>query len=435
MQLFVKKNHIKIIGATILTMLLLLSHFSVIAQISETIKNDSTTSEISLLTQTENPTRPLEGFEIMLEEDFTDGHIPPIDPLLGQWTHTNYSNNETWDIDESHPYSEPNCSTVHRGNYKGIQDECLITPALDFSNYQEIKLRFRWYTSQLIAQHKDLIDLNVSISVDNGQNWTLIWNEDTHPLFVSWTWQDSNEIDLTSYAGENNVLINFQYYSSNNTDGYLQEYSIDDIFIYGNSTKFWCDIGGPYEISWSWNLLNGVKFHGDVGEGQPPYLNWTWNFGDGQTSKVPYVPVWTYDDDGIYNISLVVTDSAQPKHIAFDNSTVKVIETPPPDLKITIQGPSIGIIAEVENTGMLNVSHIDWSIDIEWGPLKAFKNQIANGTLAFIEAKTTQNIESPLYFLAFGIIRIIVTVEPLNTYRSEVQKEALKFGPLVFWIH
>lgn len=435
MTVLMKKNIQKIIGIAVLAAILLCSNFTVAANTIKNTELENHQIKTNPPKEIVGPPRPLEGFEIMLEEDFTDGNMPPIDPLLGQWTHTNYSNNETWYIDESDPYSEPNCSTVHRGNYHGLQDEWLITPTLDFNPYQEIKLQFQWYTSQLTAQHKDIIDLNVSISLNNGQNWTLIWNEDSQPVFVSWTWLSSGEIDLSTYAGETNVLIGFQYHSNNNTDAYLQEFSFDDIFIYGNSTLFWCDVGGPYEIAWSWNLLNGVQFHGDVGDGQQPYLNWTWNFGDGQISKVPYLPIWTYNDIGTYNVTLIVTDSANPKHIAFDDTTVSVIETPPPDLEITIQGPSIGLTAEIENTGMLNVSFIDWTMNVEWGPLKAFKKEVANGTIPYLDAKTTTMIRSPLYFLGFGRMRFIITLEPINTYRTEEQKDALKFGPLIFWIH
>ncbi|MBU1940464.1 MAG: PKD domain-containing protein [Candidatus Thermoplasmatota archaeon] len=384
---------------------------------------------------TTSPPRPIQGYVIMLEEDFTDGNIPPQDPLLGQWTHINTSNNETWYIDQSQPYSEPNCTTVHRGNYKGTQNECLITPILDFSEHQEIFLRFHYYTSQYSSQEKDTIDLNVSITIDNGQNWTQIWNEDTIPFFISWTWQDSQEIDLTAYAGAPNAQIMFQYYSTNNTDPYLQEYSIDDIIIYGNSTKFSCTAGGSYEISWSWNKLNGIRFHGDAKDGQPPYLNWTWDFGDGHTSKIPYAPLYSYSDIGVYNITLVVTDSANPKHIAFDNTTVKVIETPPPEIDITVQSPSLGIKAELKNTGTINISFIDWSMNVEWGPLKAFDKEIANGTISNLEGKTSTFIQSQHYFFGFGFIRIIITIEPLNTYRNELQVNAIKLGPFTFGVH
>jgi PKD repeat protein len=374
----------------------------------------------------------LNSFEVILQEDFTDGNMPPVDPVLGPWVQDITANDSTWFIDNSDPYSDPYCATVHRGNYEDIQDERLITPSLNFSSYDKINLRFHWYTSQYTAVWEDVIDLIVGISLDDGWTWTDIWNEDkvTSP-FVSWTWQDSGEIDLTKYAKEPNVKIRFRYYSNDTVTAYAQEFSIDDVYINGSSQQFSCNAGGPYEISWSWNLLNGVQFHGTVQGGQLPYLNWTWDFGDGNTSKVHFSPKWAYNDIGTYNLTLTVIDSATPHNIAVDHTTVKVVETAPVCVEITIK-PSIGLIAEVKNTGTLNVSYLNWTMTIEWGPSYILHREVGNGVIAFIKAKSFTSIHSNYNIIWSGVIRVTIEIKPLNACRVELQQKVLIIGVFVY---
>ncbi|WNJ20360.1 PKD domain-containing protein [Pontibacter sp. G13] len=45
----------------------------------------------------------------------------------------------------------------------------------------------------------------------------------------------------------------------------------------------------------------------DQSTGPAPFVQWQWNFGDGNTSNLP-VPLHTYTADGIYGVSLIVTD-------------------------------------------------------------------------------------------------------------------------------
>jgi PKD repeat protein len=161
-----------------------------------------------------------------------------------------------------------------------------------------------------------------------------------------------------------------------------------------------------------------------------PYLNWTWDFGDGNTSKVHYSPKWIYNDIGTYNLTLTVIDSATPHNIAVDHTTVKVVETAPVCVEITIK-PSIGLIAEVKNTGTLNVSYLNWTMIIEWGPSKVLKKEVGNGTIQIIEAKSSTSIKCRYYLVWFGFIRVTIEVYPLNTYRAELQQMVLITGPFI----
>ena len=377
----------------------------------------------------------LNSYEIILQEDFSDGNMPPVDPILGPWVQNITANDSTWFIDDSNPYNDPYCATIRRGDYEGLQDEWLITPRLNFSVYDAINLRFRLYTSHFTAIWKDEIDLKVGISLNDGGTWDEIWNEnELGDTIVSWTWLDSGKIDLSKYAKESNIKIRFQYYSNEIEDAYAQEFSIDNIVINGTSEQFLCNAGGPYEISWSWNMKYGVQFHGTAQGGQYPYLNWTWDFGDGNTSKVHYSPKWKYNDTGIYNLTLTVVDSATPKNMAVDHTTVKVVETKPTCVEITLQ-PSVGLSAEVKNTGTLNVSYLNWSMIIEWGPSYVFHREVGNGVIPFIEAKSSTPIHSDYNIFWSGLIKVKIVVEPLNACRVELQQRVLIIGSFFYPIH
>ena len=425
-----KNNSLKMISTTLLAVTLFCSNITVQANtsIDPDVKNNQIYDDGSY---SSSLPLSLNGTEIVIQENFTDGNIPPVDPVLGQWVDDINAYNATWYLDTSDPYSDPYCATIRRGDYEDLQDEWLITPSLNFSSYDVINLRFRWYTSHLTAIWNDVIDLNVSISLDDGSTWITIWNDDDQESpFVSWTWQDSGNIDLSEYAKKPNVKICFRYYSNDIADAYAQEFSIDDIEINGEVREFSCDAGGPYEIAWSWNILNGVQFHGTVQGGQFPYLNWTWNFGDSNTSKIHYCPKWIYNDVGTYNVTLTIIDSATPNNIAVDYTTVKVVETRPTCIEITIK-PLIGLIAEIKNTGTLNVTYLNWTMMIEWGPLNAFHREIGAGIIPFMEAKSLTSIRSSYNLIWSGFVRATIEVKPLNACRVELQQRILIIGPLV----
>jgi hypothetical protein len=427
-----KNKSLKVTSIALLIIVLLCSNISI--QANKSIDPDIRNNEIYNDESYSSSVFPLSliGSELILQENFTDGYMPPVDPVFGRWEHKITASNATWYVDNSNPSSDPYCATVHRGDYDGLQDEWLITPSIDLRLYDVIKLRFRWYTSHLTAVWNDVIDLSVGISVDDGWTWTVIWNEDDlEDPFVSWTWLDSGDIDLTDYADEADVKISFRYFSNDIEDAYAQEFSIDDIEIYGDYQEFKCDAGGPYEIAWSWNILNGVQFHGSAEGGQLPYVNWTWDFGDGNTSKIHHSPKWTYNDVGTYNVTLTVIDSATPNNIAVNHTTVKVIETAPTCVEITIQ-PSIGLIADVRNTGTLNVSHLNWTMSIEWGPSYVLHREVGNGIISFIQAKSFTLIRSSYNIIWSGFIKAIIEVKPLNACRVELQQKILVIGPFVF---
>ena len=39
-------------------------------------------------------------------------------------------------------------------------------------------------------------------------------------------------------------------------------------------------------------------------------INWTWDFGDGETASGTLTPIHVYEDDGVFVATLTVTDAA-----------------------------------------------------------------------------------------------------------------------------
>jgi hypothetical protein len=380
-----------------------------------------------------------EGFEIVINETFSTNVMPPTD-----WYLIQTDPSETWSIDSSFPHSEPYCATVHRGSSTGIQDEWLITPQLDLTPYTGvINLSFWWYTSCYVAHWKDYIDLNVSVSIDNGSTWTLEWSDDNITgNYTSWKWFNTNmgkNIDLSEYAGEDQVMIGFQYYSTVTTESTSQEVSIDDIIIWAENTTgvpLECDAGGPYE--WCWDTQQeyippGVRFHGAL-EGQQWWkCKWFWDFGDNSTSTMPLTAVHDYKTVGFYNVTLMVIDnSSTPHRITFDYTTIHIFVMPPPEIDIHISKLALGIQATVENGGEYNATRVNWTFMVRWGIAR--EKLVANGTIDRLEPDSISTIVKSGYFFKFGFIRIEISAIPENLPGIIKNYLGFKAGPLVYII-
>ncbi|MBP1662480.1 MAG: C-terminal target protein, partial [Thermoplasmatales archaeon] len=312
---------------------------------------------------------------ILLEENFTDGNIPP-EGDSGDWSLQQTNPTETWYIDSTVPYTDPYCGTIHRDASVTVQDEWLITPNLDFNNvYSKISLSFHWYTCYYTTVYKRYAEFNISISTDGGVNWTNIWSFDDMDMgvppnpFTDWKWYESNyldqePIDLSAYIGESDVRIAFQYYSNTTSSADQQEFSIDEINVIasGPGTNFTCDAGGPY--SWWWMMQyeyfpNGVRFHGNVTNGTI-FTQYLWDFGDGNTSiSIPLNsdPVHFYNEIGTYIVTLTAKDTSfTPPRINISRTTVTLFLLKPPEINITAPMFSIGIKATINNIGDYNCS-------------------------------------------------------------------------------
>jgi PKD domain len=394
------------------------------------------------------------GDVLLLEENFTDGNMPPTG-TSGDWELQQTNPDQTWFIDSTDALSKPYCGTIRRGDSEDLQDEWLITPSLDFGEYTDnINLSFHWYTCFYVTLYKRYIEFNISVSTDGGTTWTNIWCFNNMSLgippipFADWTWYESEypyyiPIDLSDFGGETDVKIAFQFHSNRTDSAEEQEFSIDEISIIAKGIGgLEADAGGPY--SWYWPIqyeywpTSGVRFHGNV-------KNWTvppttfWDFGDGDTSIFPYNvnPIHFYDDIGTYIVSLTATDySVTPPKVSVDYSRVTLFLIPPPALSIEVEPISLGIKANIFNDGEYNATYVSWTMNVSWGPLQIFRifnKTVGNGTIENIVAGSTETIRSNLYFFGFGIMNIEIVVRPENLPVSIDHFKALKIGPLLIF--
>lgn len=439
-----RRNIVKNIGTLVIVFVLISCYFSAMTM-TTTGASQKKNPEVQVLAM---------GDELLLEENFSDGNMPPTGDA-GDWELQQTNSDQTWFIDSTSPLSKPYCGTIRRGDSEDIQDEWLITPSLNFGPYTDnINLSFHWYTCFYVTLYKRYIEFNISVSIDGGTTWTNIWSFDDMSLgippipFGDWTWYESvypnyTPIDLSAFAGENDVKIAFQYHSNTTESAEEQEFSIDEISIVAKGIGgLEADPGGPY--SWYWPMqyeywpTQGVRFHGGV-------YNWTippttlWDFGDGNTSIFPYNvnPIHFYNSIGTYIVSLTATDySVTPPKTSVDYTTVTLFLIPPPALSIEVEPMSIGIKANIINDGEYNATYVNWTMNVSWGPFQIFRiinKTVGNGTVENIVVDSTETIRSHLYFFGFGIMNIEIRVRPENLPESIDHFKAFKIGPfLVF---
>ena len=182
--------------------------------------------------------------------------------------------------------------------------------------------------------------------------------------------------------------------------------------IYGDSGDYYYgDVGEP------------ILFYGLATGGVPDYT-FEWDFGDG-TTAVGQNPVHAYSEEGIYTVTLTVTDSEG--NIATDTAiaVIGTTEEQPSEggVNISCIKGGFGIKATINNT--LD-EPVDWSIDVNVSGFGfIFIGGHANGT---IPAGTEETVSSGLIF-GIGKIDIVVTAD-------DVTKEATGFllGPFVLGV-
>ncbi|MBW6492787.1 MAG: S8 family serine peptidase, partial [Lentimicrobium sp.] len=159
-----------------------------------------------------------------------------------------------------------NSSTYGYGN---SQNTDLITPTLDLTNYQNVRLKFKHY----FRQYQSASIASVSYSLDNGSTWTNI---------QTWSTTSANpsifNMIIPDIAGQSEVRIKWNY---SGTWGYF--WSIDDVEILGTYSPpppvpdFFAD----QTIT---NLGNSVNFISNVGT--QIISSYEWDFGEGAYPQI-----------------------------------------------------------------------------------------------------------------------------------------------------
>jgi hypothetical protein len=197
---------------------------------------------------------------------------------------------------------------------------------------------------------------------------------------------------------------------NNGFDGTLQLAAVD-LFADGSTTVYYddmsflpvgdeliCGAGGPY----TGEVGEDIEFSGFASGGTPPYT-WEWTFGDGETSDEQN-PTHAYDEAGVFNVTLTVTDSLMA--IATDETTA-TITSPAPVIQIgDITGGLLKVNAVVKNTGSAAVSNLSWNINLNGGIILLGKE--TTGSITTIAAGGQETITSKL-IIGFGKTTITVT--------------------------
>ena len=107
------------------------------------------------------------------------------------------------------------------------QDEWLISPVFDFSNVVNANLIFHWSLSYTFSiDPNDNYDLIVKVSDNGGFSWTSIWDESMVGVFENWIYYEE-EIDLSAFAGQDQIQFAFNYVGADGAAAYIDEISMD----------------------------------------------------------------------------------------------------------------------------------------------------------------------------------------------------------------
>ncbi|SHI97677.1 Por secretion system C-terminal sorting domain-containing protein [Mesonia phycicola] len=160
----------------------------------------------------------------ILSENF-EGAVG-VNGLPTGWTETGLSTDGIWEIDNAANASSTYFSIDPHGNFVFTNDDScncdksadrLITPTLDLSTMSTVELTY----SVFLENNFEVV--KIEVSTDGGNNWTSVAT-----LTDVNGWRNAEKLDLSAYAGQNNVLISFLY---NDQGSWAYGIGLDDITV------------------------------------------------------------------------------------------------------------------------------------------------------------------------------------------------------------
>ncbi|MCH8903198.1 MAG: T9SS type A sorting domain-containing protein [Bacteroidetes bacterium] len=191
--------------------------------------NTSTSNWLTTEFTSSNHKESGESIDTILWADFEAG-------MPAGWTQTTLATDGGWLPGDAGTLSSQYWSIPTHTNILATNDDgcdCdksvdnLMTPVLDFSTYSFLFMRFETYYRGLTYQGRTE-EAHIRVSTDGGATWDTIF---TLPGFLQW---ETYILDLSSYAGQPNVIISFFYYDALE---WLYGWAIDDLII-GVPPKF-----------------------------------------------------------------------------------------------------------------------------------------------------------------------------------------------------
>ncbi|AGC77071.1 putative secreted protein (Por secretion system target) [Nonlabens dokdonensis] len=153
-----------------------------------------------------------------LSEDFESGTFPPAG-----WTLNSTNTNFTFQL-STNANGGTGAAEVQYDPALVAQNETLISPSLDFTAATAPELTLFVNLSYFWAVDPNN-NYDITISARQGANTTALWTEADLGVFTSFTWIEVT-LDLTAYAGLNNVFVEINY---TGTDG--ASFNLDDILV------------------------------------------------------------------------------------------------------------------------------------------------------------------------------------------------------------
>jgi PKD repeat protein len=284
-----------------------------------------------------------DGTKYLLYETFENG--------LGGWTAVNPDNSTTWDIREvgGTQYGR-RAAFMDNFNYNASgQVDALLSPTLSFVGESNLNFQMDYAYRRYNAQFSE--QLIISISTDGGFSYDQLFlgqetgggnfatSIDTQNEFVpnalsNWCYAGGFgpgciALDLSSYAGEDNVRIKIE-----NINDFGNNLYIDNIRITGG-----CQPATPPVASFLSDVTTGcapltVQFE-DLSFGTVE--NWEWSFPGGTPStSFETNPTVTYNVPGVYDVSLTVYNAAGADQVTLP-AYISVDGPPTPDFLFDIQ--------------------------------------------------------------------------------------------------
>ncbi|MBI2890356.1 MAG: hypothetical protein HYY13_06175 [Nitrospirae bacterium] len=159
-------------------------------------------------------------------------------------------------------------TTTNASRYQNNQTARVVSPVVDCSKLQNVRLAYnRWLNAEL-AQFDDA---SIELSTDGGTNWTLIWNNNNFTPILDSAWT-AKEITLPFNLADKKASVRLRYALVTDATCNATGWNMDRVRLVGNDvppgapTNLWAqdtagDTGGSLTVNWTKSTDDGAGFN------------------------------------------------------------------------------------------------------------------------------------------------------------------------------